>query len=392
VKQATIIKFVLIFGLVASISLIIVLTYVPYHVESSRNTLTDGKQLRISPQTQALHKQLFIADAHADSLLWNRDLLHNSSYGHIDLPRMRQGNLGLQIFSIVSKTPRHMNLIKNTGDTDNITALAMVQAWPPRTWTSLAERALYQSQRLTSLSKRDGALSLITSAKSLNDFIALRRANPNQIAGLLSIEGAQALENELSNLERFYKSGIRIIGLAHLFDTTYGGSAHGEQQYGLTKQGKRLIREIDARHMIIDLAHSSQAVFNDVMAQSDRAVIVSHTGVYATCPSPRNLTDSQLRQVAASGGLIGIGFWTQATCGNDVMAITRSLRHAVSVVGIDHVALGSDMDGSVGVPFDAANYIQLTEAMRQQDFSEQEIRAIMGENLLRFLQHNLPAE
>ena len=118
--------------------------------------------------------------------------------------------------------------------------------------------------------------------------------------------------------------------------------------------------------------------------------MVSHTGVKGTCNNPRNLSDDELRAVAKTGGVIGIGLWDTATCGTDVRATARAIRYAASIVGTDHVALGSDFDGSVTTPFDAGGWVLLTEALMQEDFSAEEIRQIMGGNVVRLLVQGLP--
>jgi membrane dipeptidase len=123
---------------------------------------------------------------------------------------------------------------------------------------------------------------------------------------------------------------------------------------------------------------------------ASRPVIVSHTGVKATCDNPRNLSDEELQAVAKTGGVIGIGLWDTATCGTDARATARAIRHAVSVVGVDHVALGSDFDGAVTTPFDSSGWVLVTDALLQEGFSEQDIRKIMGENVVRVLLQGLP--
>src|SRR5262249_19901421 len=137
------------------------------------------------------------------------------------------------------------------------------------------------------------------------------------------------------------------------FDNEMAGSMHGANKYGLTDKGKELVKRMQEKKVLIDLAHASPKVIDDVLALATRPVVVSHTGVKGTCNNTRNLSDDQLKAVALNGGIIGIGFWDTAICGRDAGAIVRSVRHAVRVAGIDHVALGSDYDGAVVMPFDA---------------------------------------
>ena len=121
-------------------------------------------------------------------------------------------------------------------------------------------------------------------------------------------------------------------------------------------------------------------------------VMVSHTGVDGTCPGERNLSDDQLRRIAAHGGVIGIGFWRGATCGEDAASIARAIRYAVDIAGIDAVALGSDFDGAVRTPFDSAHLVELTDALLVEGFTAGEIARIMGLNVREFFLRSLPPE
>jgi microsomal dipeptidase-like Zn-dependent dipeptidase len=128
-----------------------------------------------------------------------------------------------------------------------------------------------------------------------------------------------------------------------------------------------------------------------VLAVATRPVIASHTGVRGTAANRRNLTDAQLRGIAATGGAVGIGFWETATGGTDLAAIARSIAYAVDVAGIEHVGLGSDFDGAVTVPFDASGMALLTDALLGLGFDDQAVGKVMGRNALRVLADVLPA-
>lgn len=142
--------------------------------------------------------------------------------------------------------------------------------------------------------------------------------------------------------------------------------------------------------MLVDLAHASPAAFDDALAAATRPVVVSHVGVKATCAGPRNLSDDQLRALAANGALIGIGFWDAAVCSTSPRAIAKALRHAIDVAGLAHVALGSDWDGAVTVAIGGETIAQLTQALLDANFTEAEVRAVMGGNMIAFLGANLP--
>ena len=124
---------------------------------------------------------------------------------------------------------------------------------------------------------------------------------------------------------------------------------------------------------------------------STKPVIVSHTGVKGTCNNNRNLSDEQIKGIAKTGGLIGIGYWETAVCGRDAKAIARAIRYTANVAGVEHVGLGSDFDGAVAEPFDTTGLVQITDALIAEGFSADETRMIMGGNVLRVLSLSLPS-
>ena len=352
-----------------------------------------GYAASVSAGARELHRDLVVVDLHADSLLWGRDLLQQSWYGHVDIPRLAAGNVALQVFSLPTKSPHGLNIESNDDKSDDIFWLALAEHWPPRTWSSLSERAVYQAQRLHQFAMASrGGFALIESSTELANYLARRRHNQRLTAGLLSIEGAHALDGNLDNLDLLYSAGYRMMSPSHFFDNDIGGSAAGVAKTGLTDKGREWVRQMEARHMIIDLAHASAKTIDDVLAMATRPVVVSHTGVRGTCDNNRNLTDEQIQAVAAKGGLIGIGYWDTATCGTDAKAIVRAIRYVRDRVGVEHVALGSDFDGAVTVPFDTRGVIEITGALLDAGFSEEDIRKIMGENTVKFLEANLPEQ
>lgn len=370
----------------------------PGIVERWFNKTLHAGPYQVSSQAQELHRRMIVADLHADSLLWGRNLLRRSSAGHVDLPRLAEGNVAIQAFTVVTTSPRRLNIYRNSDATDQIRLIAMFEGWPPRTWGSPKERALYQAQRLQNFAKQSkGALVLIRSRADLQRFLTTRNSGSIQgmvsgqaVAGFLGSEGAQPLEGDLKNLDDLYAAGFRMMAPTHFTDTALGSSASGMSKGGLTELGREWVRAMEARKMIIDLAHASPATLRDVTAMATRPLLVSHTGVKGTCDNPRNLTDDELRAVARTGGVIGIGVWDTATCGRDAMATARAIRYAVKIVGVEHVALGSDFDGGATAPFDASGWPLVTEALLKEGFSEEEIRKIMGENVVRVLMETLP--
>ena len=178
---------------------------------------------------------------------------------------------------------------------------------------------------------------------------------------------------------------------SHFFDTAFGGSAHGIEKGGLTAAGSEMVRRMEARAMLVDVAHASAATIDDILAMSARPVVASHTGFRGVADNSRNLTDEHARGIAATGGLLGVGFWPTACGGDDAAAIARAIRYAVNVAGIEHVGLGSDFDGAVPVPFDATGLVVLTDALIDAGFADDEIAKVMGGNARRLLTDVLPS-
>ena len=379
------------FLLALIVLLVAVRLAVPAQVERGMNKVLQAPPYSASPEAQALHARLAVADLHADPLLWGRDLLRRSSRGQTDIPRLAEGGVALQVFAVVSKTPRGLNIEHNDDSSDNILPLAIVQGWPPRTWGSLKQRALYQAQRLHDMAARSqGRFSVVGTQTELRAFLERRAQEPGQVAGVLAIEGAQVLEGDPTNVDALFDAGFRMMSPTHFFDDEMAGSAHGVKKGGLTEKGREMIRRMEQRRMIVDLAHASPKTIDEVLAMATRPVVVSHGGVKGTCDNRRNLSDDQLRRIAANGGLVGIGYWETAICGNDAAAVARAIRHVVRTIGLQHVALGSDFDGAVPVPFDATGLVLVTQALMDAGFSEPEITRIMGGNQLDFLAKNLP--
>jgi microsomal dipeptidase-like Zn-dependent dipeptidase len=384
-------KVIIVFGVILLAALGLFFFFLPGYVGRRMNATIESPPYAASERAKALHKTLIVADLHADTLMWDRDLLDRGDWGHVDLPRLVEGNVAAQAFTVVTKTPRGMNIDSNSGDTDNITLLALAERWPVTSWINLTERALYQAMRLHEASARsNGKLVILRTGQDVTNFFERRKQDTEIVGGFLGLEGAHALEDDLNNLDRLFDAGFRMIGLAHFFDNEMAGSAHGVEKYGLTDKGRELVWRMEEKRVFIDLAHASPKTIDDVLRIAAQPVIVSHTGVKGTCDNRRNLSDDQLKAIANNGGIVGIGFWDTAVCDRDAAAIAKAIRHAANIMGVDHVALGSDYDGAVEAPFDATGIVQITDALLREGFNEDEIRKIMGENVIRTLQLYLP--
>lgn len=345
-----------------------------------------------SPRALALAARTPAIDLHADTLLWSRDLNRRGTRGHVDVPRLIEANVAVQAFTIVTRVPLGLNFNRNSASApDLVSLLALADLWPPRTWTSLTQRALYQARRLHRAAEASGGkLTVLTTRAGLDRYLERRRSEPRITAGFLGIEGAQALDGNLANLDLLFAAGIRMISVSHFYDTDIGGSSAGEQKGGLTEKGRHMVRHMEARGMLVDVAHASEKAIDDVLAIATRPVVSSHTGVKATCDSPRNLSDAHLRGIARTGGVIGIAYFAPAVCGTDAAAVARAIRSAVDVAGIDHVALGSDFDGAITEPFDTTGVPLLYDALFAAGFSDDDVQRIAGLNALRVLRQALP--
>lgn len=372
---------------------IAVTVFVPPYIDKKTNTVLYKEPIQISDAARQLYDSLpFIADFHSDALLWDRNLLKKNDAGAVDIPRMQQSNMALQAFTIVTKTPYGLNFNSNSADAfDMTTALYILQARPLSSWFDLSERVLVQCRALhKAAEKSEGKFRVISSKKELESFIRDRQQDASLSAGFLGIEGLHCLENKLENIDEFYKAGVRMMAPVHFFDNEVGGSAHGVKKGGLTPFGKDVIRKCESKNIIIDVAHCSPALLDDILAVATRPLVSSHGGIYGTHPSVRNLTDQQLKAIAATGGLIGIGCWEAALGGKDIHATAKAMIYTARLVGVEHVCLGTDNDGAIASYVGITGLPLLVEALIKQGMSPADIALVMGGNMRRFLLENFP--
>ena len=363
----------------------------PSFVDRMINRVDDHPEWVVGDKAQSLHDSIPVSDLHADPLLWKRDWLVDEGRGHTDLPRLQAGGVALQVLTAVTKSPSGQNYEKNSADTDTLLYLTIAQRWPIETWSSPMARALYQADRLSDWDARAGdAFRVIRDQEELKALLAERAEGKRGVGGIFGIEGAHALEGNLDNLEVLDERGLRVVGLTHFFDNQLGGSLHGESGEGLTDFGRAVVLEADRRGMTIDIAHASPQMVRDVIAIIDRPVILSHGGFQGVCNEGRNLDDTLMQELAAHGALIGVGFWDGAVCDYSPEGVVRSIQYGIDLLGVESIALGSDFDGATKVAFDAGELAILTQTMIDQGMSEDEIRMVMGENVIRFFQGNLP--
>lgn len=345
----------------------------------------------IGPETQAFYDSLTLVDSHSDSLLWARNILTRSERGHVDVPRLQQANVALQVFSAVTFTPADLNYERNARAKDRLPLLMFAQLRPRKTWASIQARALHQAAQMKqAVAASDGQLKLILTAKDVRDLVAERAKGAQTIGALLALEGAHPMENSMDGLKTLYQAGYRMLGLVHFFDNEVAGSAHGITKGGLTPLGRQAVRWAEQKGMLIDLAHASPTTIEEVLAMATRPVLVSHTGVKGTCNNVRNLSDAQIRGIAATGGMIGVGYWDQAICDVSAEGIARAMVYVRDLVGARHVGLGSDFDGATTTPFDTTGLIRITQALLDAGVPRDEIRIMMGGAAMAMLIETLP--
>ncbi len=351
-----------------------------YHFKNRANRYG---HVQITSEVQTIAKGIRPIDLHADLLLWNRDIQGPNFRGHLDFNRLIKSNYQMSVFSTVTKIPKNRNYFSNRDDSDILSMLMIAQRWPQSTWYSPFERALFQASKLKK------AVSLSTNQVYLIKNSIDILTNPEKLGIILATEGMNLIEGDLENAQHLYDSGFRMFGLTHFTDNSVGGSAHGEFKIGLTSFGRQLLSFAKEKKVIIDLAHSSEKLIDDVLTQYDGPVIVSHTGVQGTCPSPRNLSDDQIRKVVNRQGIIGIAFFPEAICDYSPKGIVDSMEYVEKIGGIDVVALGSDFEGSVKTDFDVMGTSLIIQEMWNRNWPQEKIEKVMFKNAHDFFIRNL---
>ncbi len=416
-------------------------------VDGSLNQVYKSKLPDVSDEARHLHNPLFIVDLHADTMLWNRDLLRRSNLGHVDLPRLKEGNVALQVFAVVTKTvgggpaPPKARLIER-GATKCLSAeeinqtgwLQVAQARPLSVWFDLKERALYQANRLTNfVGDSKGRLRVVTDVEDLRGLVRERVSGESSTIGaLIALEGAhwlgegdQTADDVKRGVAKLGKANFRMLAPTHRFNNALGASSEGcDQRAGFTDKGRAFIEAVSESNIILDVAHATDTGIAEAAEASKTPVVVSHTGMREHCcpPSPclapicdvaRNMRDEEVRAIARTGGIVGVGIWTAAAGGSmeDVVSAFIAAHSALSEPGFvdemrarnpnydpfDHIALGSDFDGAVSTPIDVAGLPYLTQALidrRQPNgnrvFDDNAIRKIFGVNACRVFATRLP--
>ncbi len=335
---------------------------------------------------------IYTADLHSDALLWGTDLTRPHKGGMVNIPWLKETKPHFQVFTIVTKVPKTLGFEANSSETDKLTLPFILSGRRPSAWFSMKGRAVEQIERLKKYADAsEGSLRLIKTRSDLKKWLdEVRTGKKGIAAGMLGIEGLHCLEGDIENLDVFYEAGVRMAGPLHLFDNDLGGSGQGVFKAGLTAFGKRVVRRMDSLGMVIDLAHASEKAIDEIIALTEGPLITSHTGAKGVCDNGRNLSDKHLKAIARRGGIIGVAFFEPALCRTDYKEVAETMRYVADLVGVEHVALGSDFDGAVSTPTDIRGIKFLVKELLNQGFTPDEIKMIMGENAIRFWLKYLP--
>ncbi|MBI3680747.1 MAG: membrane dipeptidase [Acidobacteria bacterium] len=355
-----------------------------------------------------LIEDILIFDAHIDTPRYFLDegyrLAERHSYYELDLPRLREGRVGAVLFGIY----------------------AQPQDFGPEQWLP---RALEVLDCLHQEVKRNA--SGIEFAFTSDDVLRIRKAG--KVAALASLEGGHLIAGSPRILRNFHRLGVRYMTLAHFQNNAFADSMTDQPLHGgLSQQGKDLVREMNRMGMMADVSHISDKAVVDAVNTSRSPVIASHSSVKAIAAVPRNMPDGIIRAVAAQGGVICINFHAGylnaaahdvyirnrpkreaeiKAAGTDwerirriqkryydymprvsVKELLRHIDYVARLVGPDHVALGSDFDGVSGmVPVgmeDVSKYPVLVKGLIEMGYKDEDIRKVMGLNLLRVMREN----
>jgi membrane dipeptidase len=334
-----------------------------------------------------------IFDGHNDALTRGdgEDLARRSERGHLDLPRMREGGMRGGIFAIFTPSPgepaRQISFGANGSYSEPLAE--------PVGHEQAASHAAEAAKRLLELERRRE----VVVARSIADVDATREGD-SPPAAVMHLEGAEAIDAGLANLDAWYERGLRSLGPVWSRSNVFG---HGvpfrfpsspDTGPGLTAEGEALVKACAELGVLVDLSHLNAAGFWDVARLEPGPLVASHSGVHALCPASRNLTDAQLDAIGATEGLVGIVFATpflRPDFADDpdtpLSLIAEHARYAADRIGVDHVALGSDFDGATmpAALGDASELPRLLVALEDEGFGRPDIEAICWHNWRRTL-------
>jgi membrane dipeptidase len=322
-----------------------------------------------------LHRRVPIADGHADSLMWNRDLTAASEKGHVDFPRLREAGVKIQAFTIVT---RGLPVI------DGFPLFMLKERWPASARAGEWQRCLWQLDRLDGFCVASGGLAAVAGTKTGLD----ENLKDGRLSAVLGIEGAHAIEGEVGRVKTLFERGVRFMSLTHLANNELGGTSTplmGNRP--LTPLGREVLDAMAAVGMAIDVAHASPAMLPDLLRHPGSRPFCSHAGVKGATDHWRNLDDATLKAIADRGGVVGVIFAPQFLGGRQLSDVARHLEHAVKVMGEEGVALGSDFDGLIPLPQgmrDVRDLKKLTATLLDRGMPVRVVEKVLGHNFRRF--------
>src|SRR5919201_6193165 len=327
-----------------------------------------------------------IIDGHNDALLRLRrsggSLLERTDEGHLDVPRAQEAGLAAGFFAVFVPGEDRIDWATVADPPYELPLSPPVDA----------DRAALEAAATADLAR---SLHLVRSADELERCVA-----GGPLGAILPLEGAEPIEPDLSNLEGWYERGLRSIGLVWSRQNAFASGAPGrypgsaDKGRGLTRAGRALVDACERLGIVVDVSHLNTRGLRGVLRRARRPVVATHSNAHAVCPASRNLTDAELRAIAATGGVVGITFSvamlrpdgrfdTRAPIGD----VARHVDHVAETAGIDHVALGSDFDGAL-IPDeigDVTGLPRVLEALRAVGHDDESLRKIAHGNWLRAL-------
>lgn len=306
------------------------------------------------------------ADGHCDTIVRifeeKKELFSND--GHIDIRRLQTFSAPLQFFAIWLD-PKYY-------------AIAMRQ--------TMKYIAFYYSQ----IEKQTACVGHVNHFSDV-----LENIEKNKISSLLSIEGGEALEGEISALHMYYRLGVRSMTLTwNHRNQLADGVAEGETKGGLTGFGRQVVTQMQNLGMLVDVSHLSEAGFWDVYRLANKPFIASHSNARAICDTPRNLSDEQLRAIAEKGGVVGLNLYEPFLVKNtqaEIEDILRHLEHMLSVMGEDFIAMGGDFDGIDCMPkgIKSVEDVTLIFECIEKEFGNEVLEKFASKNYMRVLKEVL---
>lgn len=311
-----------------------------------------------APDPAALHRDALVVDLHSDAMLdvaaGKRDLGQRGPTGHVDIPRLREGGVDVQVLALYVH-PRYAG-----------------RGFRRVTELLDAFDGLVRAQR---------SLALATTVETIEEVVRAGR-----IAAVLAVENGSALDGDPANLDRLHARGVRMLSLTWNQSNDLADGALEDARGGLTPLGRRVLRRMQELGMVVDVSHLSERAFWEVLEATTGPVVATHSNAAALTPHRRNLTDAQLQALARRGGVVGVNFYPVFTGGPTMERVMAHVDHLVRVMGASHVALGSDFDGftqTVAGLEDASKFPGLTAGLLARGYGPADVRKILGENALR---------